>query len=708
MAARKLQGEIDRTLKRVGEGVEQFEAIYDKMQTANNQTQKEKQEVELKSQIKKLQRMRDQIKTWLQSSEIKDKKTLLDSRKLIETQMERFKACEKEMKTKAFSKEGLNAATKLDPKEAAKVEISNWLSTMVDELSRQIEVSEAELESLQGSVKKKSGKGSAADGRASELEQLNERRKWHVGRLELVMRSVENGNLSVDEVTKCKDDIAYFVESNTEEDFEEDEGIYDDLNLQEEEEMFGMKEDNDLQSSHDSVSISEQDSTSFPLRTPLKGTTNGTDVKSVNDRFAGPAARRPTNDSVSIPRPTVPPQPIPKPTPAPAAPAPPKLGNRYAAAAAAAVQNTQPQATSSSPATASVSTQPSALAPSQLSQSLPPRPPTPSSIKSPPVAPASVSNATSPVQAAPSIPAALPNQVPLPTHSVPPTPASGPAPLENHEREASMSISEAGSPVATKGGVDGTSSRTESPEVSSITSVQQQLPPLSGQSVASPLPVLSAGQPSAPMRPAPLPQLSSESKRQQIENEQQKMQAQIQQEREALSGGQTVPSKVPPSLSDLIPQMEIIRQNSALQRMDPTTVHKLLDSGLQSAPRTIDADKPKYYVPKNPYATPSYYPQQPAEYFNNPAFFAKFDSETLFYIFYYNQGTYLQYLAAEELKKQSWRFHKQYLTWFQRANEPSVITEQYEQGVYLYFDWEGSWCQRQKADFRFEYRYLEG
>jgi hypothetical protein len=54
------------------------------------------------------------------------------------------------------------------------------------------------------------------------------------------------------------------------------------------------------------------------------------------------------------------------------------------------------------------------------------------------------------------------------------------------------------------------------------------------------------------------------------------------------------------------------------------------------------------------------------------------------------------------LKKQSWRFHKQYLTWFQRAHNPQAITEDYEQGGYFYFDWENSWCQRKKSDFRFE------
>lgn len=59
--------------------------IFDKIQQSTNQTQKEKLEVELKSQIKKLQRLRDQIKTWVQSNDIKDKQPLVDNRKLIET-----------------------------------------------------------------------------------------------------------------------------------------------------------------------------------------------------------------------------------------------------------------------------------------------------------------------------------------------------------------------------------------------------------------------------------------------------------------------------------------------------------------------------------------------------------------------------------------------------------------------------------------------
>jgi len=76
--------EIDRTLKKVSEGVELFEGIYEKMQASTNQTQKEKQELDLKTQIKKLQRLRDQIKTWVASNDIKDKSALLENRRLIE------------------------------------------------------------------------------------------------------------------------------------------------------------------------------------------------------------------------------------------------------------------------------------------------------------------------------------------------------------------------------------------------------------------------------------------------------------------------------------------------------------------------------------------------------------------------------------------------------------------------------------------------
>jgi len=46
-------------------------------------------------------------------------------------QMERFKVIEREAKIKAYSKEGLGAMGKVDPKEKEKEEITSWLSVCV-------------------------------------------------------------------------------------------------------------------------------------------------------------------------------------------------------------------------------------------------------------------------------------------------------------------------------------------------------------------------------------------------------------------------------------------------------------------------------------------------------------------------------------------------------------------------------------------------
>ena len=124
--------------------------------------------------------------------------------------MERFKALEKEMKMKVFSKEGLIAQAKLDPAERAKKEMVDWIGTTVDELSRQIEQTEAEMELVQGGNKKKKAMGE----KMSELEELNERRVWHNSKLEIVQRMLENGQLQTDQVEVIQEDVKYFVEAN--------------------------------------------------------------------------------------------------------------------------------------------------------------------------------------------------------------------------------------------------------------------------------------------------------------------------------------------------------------------------------------------------------------------------------------------------------------------------------------------------------------
>ncbi|XP_065632182.1 uncharacterized protein LOC112040556 isoform X1 [Quercus suber] len=220
-ASRKLQGEIDRVLKKVQEGVDVFDSIWNKVYDTDNANQKEKFEADLKKEIKKLQRYRDQIKTWIQSSEIKDKKVsasyeqaLVDARKLIEREMERFKICEKETKTKAFSKEGLGQQPKTDPREKAKSETRDWLNNVVGELESQIDSFEAELEGL--SVKK----GKTRPPRLTHLETSITRHKAHIMKLELILRLLDNDELSPEQVNDVKDFLEDYVDRN-QEDFDE-------------------------------------------------------------------------------------------------------------------------------------------------------------------------------------------------------------------------------------------------------------------------------------------------------------------------------------------------------------------------------------------------------------------------------------------------------------------------------------------------------
>ena len=128
---------------------------------------------------------------------------------------------------------------------------------------------------------------------------------------------------------------------------------------------------------------------------------------------------------------------------------------------------------------------------------------------------------------------------------------------------------------------------------------------------------------------------------------------------------------------------------------------------IANAPQRSDSQRSVDHRPRNVYPTHPSFPRTPLRPTETPEVFEKFDTDTLFFIFYYQQGTYAQFLAARELKKQSWRYHKKYMTWFQRHEEPKVTTDEYEQGTYVYFDYETGWCQRIKSEFTFEYSYLE-
>lgn len=106
---------------------------------------------------------------------------------------------------------------------------------------------------------------------------------------------------------------------------------------------------------------------------------------------------------------------------------------------------------------------------------------------------------------------------------------------------------------------------------------------------------------------------------------------------------------------------------------------QMMEAAFYHMPTPTDSERLRSYLPRNQYHTPHYYIQQPLPHSDTLEFYQRLATETLFFVFYYMEGTRAQYLAAKALKKQSWRFHTKYMMWFQRHEEPKVINEEFEQ-----------------------------
>lgn len=202
-------------------------------------------------------------------------------------QMERFKAVEKAMKTKAYSKEGLSAAAKLDPKEQAKIEAGDFLSDMVAQLEEQVEQLEVDIEKEQSTIKK-GKKGAVSAELVATKEAFIESHRRHIAKLELIRRSLENGGVEPEAVMELEETIRYYVSDGMTDEYIEDEEMYDDLDLQEEEDAFGLLLDNDRGSSQDNQSVQDDVPEQEPRPSSLPKT-----IRNPAEAVA-PAARRPS------------------------------------------------------------------------------------------------------------------------------------------------------------------------------------------------------------------------------------------------------------------------------------------------------------------------------------------------------------------------------------------------------------------------------
>mmetsp|Transcript_9050 Transcript_9050/g.29155 ORF Transcript_9050/g.29155 Transcript_9050/m.29155 type:complete len:672 (+) Transcript_9050:57-2072(+) len=236
---RKLQAEIDKTFRKVDEQQEVFQQIFDRLKECDSSL-KEKYEADLKKELKKLQKFRDQIKNWSADTAIKDKTSLNEYKRKIEIDMERFKMVERQSKTKAFSKHGLEKMENETPEQKRRRETKEWLSTVVEELSNQSDAFEAEIEVLQleaAKPSKRKGKNTnnGNEEKVNRLEESVQRHKAHTLNLEIMMRLVENETLPAEEADDVRDLIEDYLERNQEDfdEFDVVDDMYESLNLEE-------------------------------------------------------------------------------------------------------------------------------------------------------------------------------------------------------------------------------------------------------------------------------------------------------------------------------------------------------------------------------------------------------------------------------------------------------------------------------------------
>ncbi|XP_041649038.1 CCR4-NOT transcription complex subunit 3a isoform X2 [Cheilinus undulatus] len=905
---RKLQGEIDRCLKKVAEGVEQFEDIWQKLHNAANANQKEKYEADLKKEIKKLQRLRDQIKTWVASNEIKDKRQLVENRKLIETQMERFKVVERETKTKAYSKEGLGLAQKVDPAQREKEETGQWLTNTIDTLNMQVDQFESEVESLSVQTRKKKGDKEKQD-RIDELKRLIERHRFHIRMLETILRMLDNDSIPVDAIQKIKDDVEYYIDSSQDPDFEENEFLYDDLDLEDipaalvatspsgqgnvEDEMYLHSSSTPTSTTSSSpippspatctAENSEDDkkrgrsTDSEVSQSPVK---NGT--PSLLSSFSSSTTSGSSSSSSLVSMASV----------VGGISAVPTSSSLIGSFSSAVQQHQHP------PAQQQQQPQPPNQPQQQQQQQQQQQPPQTKPTVPSNNTPSPPSNPLLPASTAPSLPtpstpiSSAPNSQPQPTSG--PTPASSlglglglglgkvgmtgtssasqmsglglgghPTPLNtiaglisgstpapyaqaaapgglglnsttqsSISADSSTSIPTSGSSgVTTNGAGTGLGLLGSSPAHSSLSGSilglvpgpnvapgASQVPPSSVSSTSGVVAMMGGnggsvgvvggvGVNAAPARPpsglkqngstsysAVVAESSTESALSTPSQSQSSQPSSLSSSTsQPMDNGPSLissitlpPSSPSPSFSDTTPgggsllngphsytqaseglkapeplsSLKAMAERAALGSgldgeipnlhltdrdifsgssaapgtpaapqpsvsevsippslgvcpLGPTPLPKdqlyqqaMQESAWTHMPHPSDSERIRQYLMRNPCPTLPFHHQIPPHHSDSIEFYQRLSTETLFFIFYYLEGTKAQYLSAKALKKQSWRFHTKYMMWFQRHEEPKTITDEFEQGTYIYFDYE-KWGQRKKEGFTFEYRYLE-
>ena len=556
------------------------------MYSSETQNQKEKHESELKKEIKKLQRYRDSIKGWIQLNEIKDKTQLLDARKSIERQMERFKVCEKETKTKAYSKEGLYQASKLNPKDQAKHDAREWLNATVGTLNTQIDEYEFEIEGLQGSSRKKQ-----RNSKIDDLEQYVALHREHVGCLEQMIRGLDNEAITPEDADEVKDLVEDYLERHQDsvEEFEYVDDIYGDIldRLDEHKpgsaKKGGLRRDEEPEEERGQKDADSGASAGTVEVEVVKKKSSKSPGKSGGGGGGGQEVTSAASDAV-------------KGLQAPLGGMGQVRGNFQAQSAAALGGGGMGDDGRLNPGLGRISM--NTLLPNQRQ----------------------------------TVPFAEPGG--MGGHGRPDVPADQMKFLNRLQSQGSGFGGGQG-PMLGQAGLERTGSSLSGADGSDVGGL--------------------AGDPA----------IVKTQKR----------------------------AKLPDSV--LLAQQKV-------------------QASVRHVPLAADrAWKPSHRPPPHPAQMPASYPKSCIGALNGPQIYEKLEIEALFFAFYFKPGSVQQYLAANELKRNTWRFNRKYNSWFQRQKEPRLVSNEREQGSVVYFDHNvlhedgrPGWCARVKEDFTFEYRDL--
>jgi len=745
---RKKQAEIERVFKRVQEGMIEFDSIWDKVRKATTPNLKEKYEGDLKKEIKKLQRYREQIKSWASQSEITDKRPLLEARKSIERQMERFKVLEKESKTKKYSKEGLaqsGKTKKADPREA----VYHWIGEKQDELREQLEEFEEQYEAATASGGKRKSK--AKSEQLVTLDHWISRHNWHLDQLNAVKSRLEKKEISIKQANRIEEDLDYYISDNQEPGFVEDEFLYEAIDEDDsEEEEEKEEEDSEPEPEPEPPKKSKhQSDTTSRGKKDLKNSKagNGKASSSSNTKSGksssrgGSATSKGSNSSSTDKKKQA-------------------SDDKSLSKKGGGDKKATKLSSSSSTLTKSKSSASSSSAKGGDRKSESAKVEAAKKVKSVgggewnnrggQSSTSSTSQAPPPIwgtaaqgggrggqtlatmlkkqeeMRAAAAAAAMAHQKQIAVRQR----AAAAQQQQQQQEEGKATQRGIGMPgvggrQSSMGALMGGDSQRQGGSSSHGGLAQVPLHHSKSTGTGSRYVGDSSGGGAGGVPPGVIGLMGRSA---------------ANGNRTTLTGGTSSSSSSGPScnsqrvLADGIPGVVGAAVGGSISRDlrgDPTAERNvggaaslsvlgkknitqrylknldMLDSSRRNMPGSVDTERPKQYVPGNPYRTPSCFPDLPAPVFDSPNFFSKFDTDTLFFIFYFQQGTQHQYLAARELKKQSWRYHKKFLTWFQRHNDPKFKNEDYEQGTYVFFDYESGWCKRIKSDFTFEYCHLE-